>query len=196
MSKEIELKYIDWKTNVTNKGLKYKSYIDGSKRLVAFDGPLVYLCRLNPDDESDYTTNLETNETGRLGNKIDPLADTANLFFRGTGKKFTATKNSVTDHDFTLPFDRKMNGVQLILKNHVFGDTVKFQVVHPVYGILNEFGTDWNLVEDKQDQSPIKIEYPANIPTGLILRIKYASVGTVNDVSVNANYFLHEDTTI
>ena len=71
--KEIDTTYTDWKLNVNNKGLSYKSYYDGGLRLMSFDGPLIYKCRLSPDDELDYNTTMLANETGRLGNKIDTL---------------------------------------------------------------------------------------------------------------------------
>jgi len=195
--KEIEVNYIDWKINVNNKGLDYKSYYDGGLRLIAFDGPLIYKCRLNPDDESDYNINMITNETGRLGNKLDPLASTANLFFRGTGIKKIATGGAVTNLDYPLTADRKINCTQLILKNQTIDDHITFQIIHPnpVIGVLNEFATEWNVSEDKQDQGIVEIPYPAQLVTGLIIRVIYSSAGST-DVNVNINFWLHEDTTL
>ncbi len=111
--------------------------------------------------------------------------------FRGHGVSGTASKTTTTNIDHVLAQDRFINGVQLILKDHVYGDSVKFQVVHPTAGILDEFGTDWFVAEDKQEQGQIMVPYPASIPAGLTIRLVYNSVGTVNNVKVRMNLFLH-----
>lgn len=134
-----------------------------------------------------------------------PLANTDNLLFKGTGVKGTATKATdantpiETNIDYKMPERRLINGVKIILKNHMFGDSAKFQVVDKDnvlgYGagvVLNEFGTDWYFGDDAQDQDIIILPYPANIPADVYIRLKYKASGTASDVSVCMNLFLHK----
>ena len=144
-----------------------------------------------------------------------PFSDADGFRFRGFGISATATKETTTNIDYKLTEERYINGVDLILKDHEFGDTAKFQVVdkeyvyagilYPAdYGgipwstaqpngvVLDEFGTDWNIASDEQHQHPVLLPYPARILVDLYIRIVYTSVGTVNDVKLRANLFLHK----
>ena len=121
--------------------------------------------------------------------------------FRGKGISGTATKNATTNLDYKVTEARSINNVKLIYKNHVFGDTVKFQIVDVdnIYGygaglVLDEFGLDWNLEEDRQGQGQEMLPYRASIVTNLWIRIVYISVGTENDVSLRVNLYLHKKT--
>jgi hypothetical protein len=142
--------------------------------------------------------------------RIKAFSNTDDLKFRGTGISATATKTTTTNIEYKMPEDRFTNGLQMILKNHVMGDTVCFQVVdkdgigvslgwydQPTFDamgeyIADEFGTGWHVVEDKQDQGQIIISYPALIYKDLYIRLKYTSTGTTDDVTVCANLFLHK----
>lgn len=131
--------------------------------------------------------------------RTKPLANTDNFLFRGTGFTNTATKNSTTNIDYKLPEDRFINGLELILKNHVFGDTVCLKVVDVDnilgYGagvVLNQFGYTWNVYDDRQNQGIILIPYPAKILKDLYIRLTYVSHGTTDDVQVGANVFFHK----
>lgn len=139
-----------------------------------------------------------------LDNKGSPIirpkafSDTEGMRFRGTGISGTATKNSSTNHDYNLPEDRYLNGVELLLENHQFDDTVKFQVVdvdgvvYPAGTVLDEFATDWHIASDTERQGPYILPYPALVYSWMYIRIVYTSTGTVDDVKFKANLFLHK----
>lgn len=118
--------------------------------------------------------------------------------FRGKGVAGTATAGTSTNIDHKLTEARLIDGVKLILKDQAFGDSVKFQVVDVDnilgYGagmVLDEFGTDWFVSADSQDQGAINLPYSAEVAAGLWLRIVYNSTGATN-VSVQANLWLHK----
>jgi hypothetical protein len=144
----------------------------------------------------------DRDSSGNAYTYLAPFASTANFRFRGYGMSGTATKNTTTNIDYKLLEQRYLNGCMLIIKNQVFGDKVKFQVVDVdnILGlgantVLDEFGTDWYVSEDSQDQGMITIPYPAKIVAGLYIRIVYNSVGTENDVQLKCNLFLHKKAT-
>lgn len=127
------------------------------------------------------------------------FANPDNMKFRGTGKSATCTKTTTTNVDYKLTEDRYLNGVQMIVKNHVIGDKVQLKVIDIDnilgYGanvVLDQFGKDWFLAEDKQDQGIIQLDYAALVLNNLYIRMEYVSVGTVNDVLFHANLFLHK----
>ena len=118
--------------------------------------------------------------------------------FRGKGIAFTATAGTTTSYDFKLTAARLIDGTRLFLKDHAFGDSVKFQVVDVDnilgYGantVLDEFATDWYVASDKQDQGATRLPYSAEIIANLYIRLVYNSVGGTN-VLVKCNLFLHE----
>lgn len=131
--------------------------------------------------------------------RIRAFNNADSLKFRGTGIAGTATKDASTDIDYKLTEDRFINGVQIFLKNQVWGDNLDFQVVDVDnilgYGagvVLDQFGTSWYVDPDTCDQGDLRVEYPALVLDGIYIRIRYNSVGTTDDVDVNANLFLHK----
>lgn len=112
--------------------------------------------------------------------------------FRVTG---TATAGQVTNIDYALSEEKLVYGGQAILKNHVFGDCIKMQVVDVdnILGlgagtVLGEYIQCWGVADDVQTQAAIMVEFPTKIITGLYLRIVYDSSGGSN-VSVQVNVF-------
>lgn len=117
--------------------------------------------------------------------------------FRGVGIAFTATAGTATSYDYKLTDSRVIDGTQILLKDHAFGDSVDFKVVDVDnvlgYGagtVLESFGTNWYVAADKQDQGHIRMPYSAEIIANLYIRVTYHSVGGTN-VSVNLNLFVH-----
>jgi hypothetical protein len=120
--------------------------------------------------------------------------------FRGKGIAFTATAGATTTHTYK-PHATEMvliDGTQLILKNHVDGDYVDFELVDVDnvlgYGagvVLDTFGETWWVVEGQINQGLLRFVYCAGIIPGLYIRVKYTSVGGTN-VSVRLNLFLHK----
>lgn len=118
--------------------------------------------------------------------------------FRGKGISGTITAGTTGNIDYKITEAKYINGINIILKNHKFDDCINFQIVDVdnILGngagvVLDTFGETWFVAEDIQNQSIIKIEYPASIVKDLYIRIKYTSTGTTN-VEVKANLFLHK----
>lgn len=128
--------------------------------------------------------------------EADMTADSVK--FRGKGITFTATAGTTTSHDYKITEGRLCSGTELILANHVFGDSVKFQVVDVDnilgYGagtVLDEFATDWYVAPGQSMQGQTILPYSAEIIAGLYIRLIYNSTGGTN-VSVACNLFLHK----
>lgn len=123
---------------------------------------------------------------------IEKFLRDVSLRFRGRGIiSDTVAAGVSTDLDYILTEDSWINASQLILQGHAWGDSVDFQVVHPVAGVVNQFGFNWYVDPSKQDQGVIEVpEIPAKIPQGMIIRIKYNSTG-VDPVKVLANVWIH-----
>jgi hypothetical protein len=149
--------------------------------------------------------------------KDKPFADTDGFYFRGIGQKWSAAAGVSTNCDYKILEERYVNGINLILKNHVYGDSVKFQVVDkeflfagvlypatytggipwstavPTGVVLNEFGSSWYVSEDTQAQGFLILPYPAKLLANFYIRIVYTSTAA-NAVDVCANLFLHKKT--
>ena len=177
--------------------------------LVALDGAFQIKCSIRDGslDAIDFETNYqslsnkklsETDTNGVPLSRTRAFANADGMRFRGTGVSDTAVKTTTTNIDYKVVENRFINGLEFILNNQAFGDNCKFQVVdvdgiyYPAGTVLDEFGTDWNLSSDTQRQGPYILPYPALVNANLYLRIVYNSVGTVNDVDVKINYFLHK----
>ena len=118
--------------------------------------------------------------------------------FRGVGLSFIAAAGVSTTYDYKLLEARLLDGIQLILKDQVFGDSLDFKIVDVDntlgYGagiVLDTFSTGWYVASDKQDQGHIRLPYAAEVLNGLYIRITYNSVGGTN-VGVMANLFAHK----
>lgn len=135
---------------------------------------------------------------------VTPSAFSLNLDYkvRAKGYSSAATLGATTNHNFAVGAeDRYMNGLVILLKDHVFGDTMALQVVDVdnllgfgAGAMLNEFGTSWNVAGDQQNQGLISFPYNAKINAGLYLRVVYTSTGTV-EVKVRVNFLLHKKVT-
>lgn len=119
------------------------------------------------------------------------------LNFYGVGLTATPTIQTTTNIDYVVPFDILITGAVLMVKNVTFGDNITFQVVDvngilaPANTVLNQFVTNWYLVEDSEKQFEFQVNYPAKIYEGLILRVIYTSTGeTPPELAVN--YILHK----
>ena len=120
---------------------------------------------------------------------------------KGMGN-ITVPKGTTVDLDYQMeqlsygnPAVNKISyfdGVQYYAKDAEIGDTVKFQMVdkdglvYPAGTILDEFGTDWNISPDTLEDIRL---FKSKVYPGFYLRVKYTSVGTVNDVKFMCNLF-------
>ena len=168
--------------------------------------------RMSSDGIVDYSDSPAKNLAFLLGSSPEPtdsdgytvrrsraFSASDGYRFRGTGVSNTATKNTTTNIDYKMPEDRMINGVHLFLDGHKWDDYIKFQVVDVDnllgYGagvILDEFGSTWNIDPNTCAQRHEIIDYPAKIKKDLYLRTVYVSTGTVDDVKVKINLYLHK----
>jgi hypothetical protein len=193
-------------------------YVESSAEYIvlAVDSPVVFECRIDrydPDTtiSDDFETNYKPAGNLQIAEKKDSegailsrpraFASADNMRFRGTGTQGTATKTTSSNIDLKVTETKFVNGLEMVAKNHVFGDSAHFQVVDVdnILGagaglVLDQFGTNWYLAEDVQRQGPYILPYPAQVLAGLYLRIVYNSVGTTDDVELKVNYFLHKKT--
>jgi hypothetical protein len=138
---------------------------------------------------------MAVNTTFNPSNMLQVDKNKLNLHCLGvTG---TATGGGTTHIDYKLTDDCLLAGGEFITKTSVFGDSITFQVVDvdgivsPAGTVLNEFVTNFYLIEDQQKQFGFRAEYPAKIISGLYLRLIYNSTGLLN-VKVAMNYILHK----
>lgn len=145
-----------------------------------------------------------------LGNNIPPTVkthavmegDTLRARLKGTHNA-TVTAGTTQDIDWQIEQmqylgsnkDSYMDGINYIVSNENFGDTITLQVVDKdnVLGfgagtVLDEFGCGWQV---NPGGEVIRL-YKAKLITGLYIRIKYTSTGST-DVKFAANLFRHMD---
>lgn len=176
----------------------------------------------NPSiDQTDFEQNYKDNCNLKTHlTQLTPFSDTDNFFFRGMGVKGSATKSSDGNPNLThistqIPNQRYINGIHLMLVNQHFDDYIVFKVIDKDYlyagilyptdysgipwnlaqpngVVLDTFGQNWNVISDKEDQGGVILDYPARILSGLYVCIEYFAHGTVEDVKVKCNYYLHE----
>lgn len=125
--------------------------------------------------------------------KMQPFADPSGYRARFKGIQGTALAGQVSNIDHTLAAERWIDGVELFQEGAAQGDFVDFQVVHPQAGVLDQFGESWVIDHAICKQGAVVLSYPAKVPAGLTIRIRYTSTGGSN-VWVGANLRLHMKT--
>lgn len=115
-----------------------------------------------------------------------------NVLFAGASAIGDALENANTNIDYVCPFDLCITGAVLLVKDGKFGDKCCLQVVHPVAGVISEFATDWAIASDQQKQFELVLSYPANIPSGLTLRLQYKATSEAGTRKVAINYLNHK----
>lgn len=151
-------------------------------------------------DQADFETNYKAQAFNfAIGSRPYPFS-TPDFEFSGDGAVGTAAKGQATNIDFVIPggagTSMYIDGGNLITQNAAFGDWIEAQIIDVtnVLGlgantVLSQYVTKWFV--DPSSPMVIKTSYAGKIPAGIYIRIIYHSVGTVNDVDVAINYFLH-----
>ena len=165
-----------------------------------------YTQNQNDADKADFEANFKATGNKKISPvKLtalnDPFANPNGYKARFKGFGGTAAKGTTTNIQLKLTEERRINGVRLLLRNHVWGDKLHFEVVDVDnilgYGagvVLDRFGEDWYVDPDRLTQPDATVNYPAKILANLYIRVVYVSVGTETDVEVKANLFLHKKT--
>jgi hypothetical protein len=118
------------------------------------------------------------------------------LTFDAQGVSATITAGNSQNLVYALTDDCLITGVELIVNNGSYGDTINFQVIDSSGAftgtpgtVLNQFASNWNVTPISDTQ--FDIVYPAKILTGMGLQVVYKSTGTSN-VFLAINYKLHK----
>jgi hypothetical protein len=114
------------------------------------------------------------------------------LNFLGQSVTGTVIENETVNADLVLADDFLMNGGVLIVKEAKITDKVSLQVVHPIYGVVNEFVKEYRLAEDQQVQFSLDLPYPAKLVTGLTIRCKYVASNEPGTRIFALNLMLHK----
>jgi len=206
----------DWTTVkdfATSRGLSIQ-YIATSDTYYVFaiDGPAEVACQISiispaSTDQTDFETNFKSSANKPLIPITDPLSRTDQFTLKAIGYSGIATKGTTSNIDYKVgtagvsSSDRYIRGMELILTNHVFGDSVNLQIVdndnllgYGVGTVLDQFATNWYIKDDEKSQGLIMQPLRAHIPGGLYIRIVYSSTGTVNDVNICFNLVLDQKT--
>lgn len=112
--------------------------------------------------------------------------------FAAAGVSSSATASETKDIDYTVPYDLCITGAVMLVKGAKFQDIVSLKVVHPVYGVINTFVTGWYIAEDSQKQFELQLNYPANLPAGLVVRATYVATAEEGTRQIAINYLLHK----
>lgn len=137
--------------------------------------------------------------TGREIILTEAFAYNGQYEVKATGFSGQALANSTSNIDFSIGNeDRYINGIQLFLKNHVWGDTLGLSVVDVdniyEYGagfVLKTFGINWNVNDQVQAQGNTQFSYVARIPANIYIRIIYTSIGQT-PVDIKVNCLMHK----
>jgi hypothetical protein len=102
------------------------------------------------------------------------------------------TTPGTTSLDLTIPSDCYFTGLVLSVKNAAAGDYATIQAVHPVLGVVRQFGDKYYMTNDSAElcvQADIDMPYCSALNQGLIVRLVYTGSGVS---TVVVNYRLHK----
>ncbi len=111
-----------------------------------------------------------------------------------SGQSVYAVVNStgITNVDLDLADDYLLTGGQFLVKNAKLGDTASLQIVHPTFGVVDQFVTNFRCSEDSHRQFDLQLPYPSKLPAGLKIRLVYNCTDTLETREVAINYYLHK----
>ena len=166
------------------------------------------------DDNYRASANKSVIKKDASGNTItvlSPFATDDNYEADYVGFSGVASASSITNVDFKLPKDLYFHGLQMILYNHNEDDLVQFQIVDRDYimkgilypidyngtswsivqpngVVLKQFGTNWNVDSQFNQQDDLTEDFLAKLIKDLYVRIVYNSTGSVA-VKVKCNMY-------
>lgn len=113
----------------------------------------------------------------------------------------TVQAGQTANIDYLVTQDMMFSGLQILSKNTNFGDSVTLQIICvsgtlangmticPPNSVLNQFGTNIGIPDDKTLKCDVTSEFPAKLLGGLTIRVIYTSTGGA-DVPVIVNHKL------
>ena len=115
-----------------------------------------------------------------------------NLLFSGQTIYFEINESQDSYSDLTLTDDYLLTGGRLLVENGNIGDQVYLQIVHPIFGVVNEFVSGYRISPDTSLQLDLDLDYPAKLPAGLSIRCRYVSNSNVAQRKIAINLYLHK----
>lgn len=115
-----------------------------------------------------------------------------NLQFSGQSIYFECAMSSESYNDFLLTDDFLLTGGRLLVENGNLQDKIFLQIVHPTYGVVNEFVSGFRVSADTTLQLDLQLDYPSKLNAGLSIRCKYIANSNLNVRKIAVNLFLHK----
>jgi len=103
------------------------------------------------------------------------------------GIRFEAELGTDTNYDVAFAELRDLSGASGEAINHSPGDYIDFLVVHPITGVIAQFG-EMLYVPPSGKFEPFVSERATSIPAGLIVRTRYHSVATTGSKPILCGY--------
>ena len=177
--------------------LHYIEYSD-KYRITAYNSTIPLIeCDLYKihEDCLDFETNFKSLCNKPLTSKSYPFSDTGGFRFRGASFIGSVPSNTTQDLDFLVVQERWINGGRAIVNNIGPEDKLTFQIVDKdnVIGlgagtVLDEFICEYYVPTNGSLE--VSLAYPARIPAGLYIRLKYTSTHA-SGCTVKCNLYLH-----
>lgn len=133
---------------------------------------------------------MATNTQYNPQKKSDFVKD--NLQFSGQVIFFECAPSSSSYSDFVLADDYMLTGGRLLVENGNINDKLYIQIVHPTYGVVNEFISGYRISSDTVLQLNLDLDYPAKLVAGLSIRCKYVSDSAIVTRKIALNLYLHK----
>ena len=147
--------------------------------------------------QSDFEDNYEADCNFKIGQRHYPFT-TSDFDACFNAVNATCTKDTTTNIDFKITTaDTYLNGCRAFNEDAVKGDWVEMQVIDIDnvlgYGpntVLKQWVYKWFMCPG--DVCNLTTNYAGAIPQNCYIRVIYHSTGTVNDVKVWINWYLHK----
>ena len=191
--------WTQFKTLVVNKDLSIQ-YSEESNlyEIYASENGFIWHINLIKDEGADivdFETNYKDNANSSIATLLRPFAKDS-VEFKGEGKGGTITKDTTQNVDLKLTEDMYCDGGFLYASDAEFGDYIKSQVIDIDdilgYGenyVLKTWIEKWYVIPNQIMH--VKVNQGGAISANLYLRLKYTSIGTINDVQFAINYHLY-----
>jgi len=113
------------------------------------------------------------------------------LQFSGQAIYFECLENTESFGELTLAEDFLLTGGDLLVENGKIEDKIFLQIIHPTFGVVNEFVSGYRIMSDSVLQTKINSGYPAKLSAGLKIRCKYVAGAGTAARKIAVNLSLH-----
>lgn len=132
-----------------------------------------------------------------MGGKVDFMSN--RFDYHGNGVMGTVTKDTTDSIDFKLPEDLFVSGGEVLTDKGIHGDSFTCEIIdidnilgYGANTVLKTYIIKW-YHDSATQKSILDNPYAGLIMKDLYIRLKYTSTGTVDDVCLAVNYYLHKE---